>query len=101
MWLRLVAAFAKMIQSKVGQWFAALMVALGIGMATNTLVMGPAISELKDMMVNTNGGGGQLGTVALNWLGFLKFDIAVTMVISAYAARHSIRTAKVFLTKRG
>lgn len=100
MWAKLVAALAKMVSTKIGQWFVALMLFLGIGLATHAAVVGPAIDEIRSMLTANNGGGGSLGTVALQWLGFLNFDKAVTMLLSAYAARQTLRGAKVFFAKR-
>lgn len=97
MWSRLTAAFSRTIKSKAGEWVTALFVALGIGLATHSLVVDPLLDELRSI---AQGSGNDAGNVALQWLGFLNFDKAFTMILSAIAAKESIRAAKVYLARR-
>jgi hypothetical protein len=96
----LTAAFSRMIQTKAGHWIVALLLALGLGFATHAAVVTPALDTIREMLVTNNGGGGTLGAAALQWMGFLNFDKAITMILSAYGARATLRGAKAFLAKR-
>ena len=101
MWSRLMAALDGAFKSKSGQWFAALLAAVGIGLATHTVVVGPALGELVDYLQSLTGSvSGVYGAAAIRWMAFFNIDIAITMVASAYSARAGIRAARVALTKK-
>lgn len=97
MWGKLIQGLSGAMKTKTGQWTTALLLALGIGLATNEFAVQPMLDAMLDQAKT---GGSQAGNVALQWLGFLNFDKAVTMVFSAYAARNVMKGAKVFLSRR-
>lgn len=94
---RLLKGLANLFQSKLGSWIAGAMVFLGIGFATQQAVIEPAIDQVQGYIQSA---GSEAGAVAMQWFGFLNMDKAITMILSAYAARAAIRAAKVFLTQR-
>lgn len=101
MWDKMVAALGRGIKSKGGQWFAAVMASLGLAVATQTIVVAPALDSLMDYMQSvTSSGSGQFMLAAVQLVAYVEFDKAVTMVMSAYAARASIRAARAYLTKK-
>lgn len=100
MWASLIARLASMMQSQIGRWVATAMLAVGIGVATNTVITGPGMDALMDTIQAQTDGGSALRAAALNWFAFFNMDKAITMVMSAYASRASIRAGRAFLVKR-
>lgn len=95
-----IAMLARMIQSRIGQWAMLILASLGLGLATHTAVMGPALDGLLSYMQGLTSGGGEYLSVGVQMLAYTNFDKAVTMVVSAYGARAGIRAAKAFLVKK-
>ena len=62
---------------------------------------GADVGQLPDLRDKGGGAGGEFGAAALAWVGVLRFDQAVTMVISAVAAKKAIQATRVFLSKKG
>lgn len=100
MWVRLVAALGRGLKTKGGQWVAAVLASLGLGIATQTAVTGPAMDELLAYMQTLTSGSGEYLAVAVQMLAFCNFDKAVTMVVSAYGARAGLRAARAYLTRK-
>ena len=99
-WPRIVASVMWLAKSRLGLIISTAFVWLGINLATVKIVLEPAIDLLRGY-ANSGLGGGQMGAVAVNWLGLLQFDRALTMIISAIAAKHAIMAGRLFLFKRG
>lgn len=89
----LVAAIGRLFATQLGRWIAAAMLWLGIGFATQAAVAGPGIEYFQSILTGGSG-------VAVDWMAFLMFDKALTMVLSAYATRATISAGKVFLARR-
>lgn len=70
---------------------------LGLSLATHAFAMGPALSFFQSQMASGPGSG--IGALALQWLGVLRFDQAVSMLISAWTIKVSIDAAKISLSK--
>ncbi|WP_434989693.1 DUF2523 domain-containing protein [Xanthomonas melonis] len=102
-WLiaQLVAGLAWLFKSRIGLWIMTALVWLGINFGTIKMVVEPAIDLLKGYAEGMGNGNGQLGADAMAWFGVLQFDKALTMVISAVAAKHAIMQGRLFLFKRG
>lgn len=100
MWSKFLAALSNTVKTKGGQWFMAVMASLGIGLATQTLVTTPAVDGLLEYMQSVTSGGGQYIGIAVEMLAYCNVDKAITMVLSAYAARASIRAARVYFTRK-
>lgn len=99
-WPAMVSSVMWLAKSRLGLIVSTLFVWLGINFATIKIVLNPAIDLLKGY-AQGGMGGGQLGSVAVNWMGMLQFDRAITMIISAIAAKHAIMQGRLFLFKRG
>lgn len=97
----LIAGLAWLFKSRIGLWVMTAMAWLGINFGTIKMVVEPAIDLLKGYAQGMGGGSGELGATAMQWFGVLQFDRALTMVISAVAAKHAIMQGRLFLFKRG
>lgn len=93
MWGPLLAALSRLISSQIGQWVAAAMVWLGLSWATQSAVVAPLIDQIQSVAQGTSGD-------ALQWLGYLKFDVALSMLFSAVAAKYALMGARAVLVKR-
>lgn len=100
MWTKLLALFSNLVKTKGGQWLAAVLASVGIGVATQAAVAGPALDQLLEYMQGLTSGGGVYMVAAVQTLAFIKFDIAVTMIVSAYASRAGIRAARAYFTRK-
>jgi hypothetical protein len=96
----IMSALVWVFKNRIGLFIAQALLWAGLTYGTTKMVMGPTISLLEGYM-QSGGGGGDIGAAITNWMGVLKFDIAVTMIISAYVAKQSFNAAKVALHKRG
>ena len=88
-----VTGLGRLFGSRIGQWVAAALAYFGLAFATQTVVMGPVIDQLEGYMQGVSGD-------AVEWLGYLNFDKACSMILSALAIRFGIQTAKTFLARR-
>ncbi|CAD7716636.1 hypothetical protein LMG31884_22630 [Xanthomonas hydrangeae] len=98
---QLVTALAWLFKSRIGLWIMTAFVWLGINFGTIKMVVEPAIDLLTGYAQSMGSGNGELGATALAWFGVMQFDKALTMVISAVAAKHAIMQGRLFLFKRG
>jgi Protein of unknown function (DUF2523) len=88
-----IAWIGEMLLSVVGQMVLSALVSLGIGLAVNAGATGVIdSSELQSMLSNA----GPL----LNWVGFLGIDKAMTIILSAWAGREIVDSAKVHFVAR-
>lgn len=99
-WPKMVAAGMWLFKSRLGLIISTAFLWLGVNFATVKIVLEPAI-DLLSGYAQGGMGGGELGTVAVNWLGLLQFDRAITMIISAVVAKHAVMKGRLFLFKRG
>jgi hypothetical protein len=72
---------------------------LGLTIMVNNVVIDPIISGIQARM--SQGPTGSFGATALQWLGVLQLDKAVSMLLSAYVIVNTIKTAKISLQKVG
>jgi len=93
----IVGALSRLFASRAGSWVAGILVFLGIGLVSHGVVVGPALDQIK-AYAETVGSGA--GSVAVEWLAFLNFDKAITMIFSAYATRTAINGGRVWLARR-
>ena len=90
-----------LLMSRLGLIIASAMLWLGINLATVNLVLEPLIDQLRGFADSTGSGGGSLYAAARAWAGVLRFDQALTMVISAYVTKHAVMAGRLYLFKRG
>lgn len=96
----LLEGFLALFKTRIGFFIVTVLTWLGVSYGSTHLILEPTIGAIKGYATGV-GGAGQYGHIALDWIGYLHFDRALTMVFSAYAAKYSIANAKVFLFKRG
>lgn len=89
----LAGTFGRMIASRVGTWVVAALLWFGLSIGTTQLVVEPMIAWIEGLM-------GQLPGDAAQWVSFFNLDLAVSMILSAYAARASVGGLKAKLVKR-
>ncbi len=87
-----------LFKNRIGQMITALLAWAGVSLATYKSAVEPFIDQLKSY-AQSGLGGGQLGAIALQWAGLMKFDVAITMIISAVAAKHALNAARVFFRR--
>lgn len=95
MWAWISAAgalFAKIMQSRIGGWIVAALVWLGISITTYKF----GVEGFRSLIATQLGSAGFL----VNWMGFLGVDQAITITLSAIAAKYATEGAKIALTKR-
>lgn len=89
-----------MFKTKLGLFIMGAMIWLGINFATIKMVIEPAIDLLLGY-AEGGMGGGPYAAVAIQWMGVLNFDRAITMVVSAIISKHAVMQGRLFLFKRG
>lgn len=87
----LLAAFSRIVATRIGQWILSALLFFGLSWATQTVAMGPLLSQVSSHM------GGVTGDLA-QWMGVLRLDSYVSVVLSAYTVGNVKRA---FLAKRG
>lgn len=96
MWGALVepamALLAKVFSSRIGGWIIAALVWLGLSVTTYKF----GVTQFESLISSQLGSAGFL----VNWMGFFGVDKAVTIVLSAIAAKYATGAAKVALTKK-
>lgn len=88
-----VGTLGRMIASRAGTWVVATLLWFGLSVGTTQLIVQPMIGWVESMMA-------QLPGEAATWVHFFNLDIAVSMILSAYAARASVGGLKAKLVKR-
>jgi len=85
--------FAAIMRSRVGGWTVAALVWLGLSITTYKF----GVDGFKSLIANEFSHADFL----VNWIGFFGIDQAVTIVLSAIAAKYAAQGAKIALTKSG
>lgn len=96
----LVSGIAYLFRNRLGLFVASAIAWLGLSFVTQKVLLQPAMDTLLGYAGDMQGGSG-LAAIAGQWIGMLKFDVALTMLISAYGMRQAIQQGRVFLAKRG
>lgn len=89
----LLTALAWLFRTQAGRFVTELLVWLGIGLAVNHVVVGPALEYVRTQIGNVD------GNIAA-WLGIANVDKGISMILSAIATRAGVSAAKVFLARR-
>jgi len=87
----LIAWIGEMLLTVVGQLAIRMLIAVGVGFLANAAFSGAISSTNIQSML---GGAGPL----LNWVGYLRIDQAMTVILSAWSGRMLTNAAKVTLT---
>lgn len=95
----IIQAVLWLFKSRIGFLITQIMVWLGVTYASSTLVLTPTVNAIKGYATGISGAD-TFGSAAVQWLAVLKFDVALSMLFGAYAAKHAIAGARMFLSKR-
>lgn len=88
----LLHGLSTLFANRLGTWIAAAMSWMGLSWGSTSYVLNPLFGQIESLFGDAN-------AVAMGWLGFLKVDIALTMILSAVAVRFSFQTMRTFLQK--
>lgn len=94
-----VTGIGTLFKSRLGLFITSAMLWLGINFATIKLAVEPAIDMLYSYAQSS--GGGQYGAIAMQWMGVLNLDKAITMIGSAVMMKHAVMQGRLYLFKRG
>ena len=98
----LVAAMMQVLRvllmAKIGAFIVSALAFFGFTFVVNQYAIEPALSALTGYVSQLGAGGGAMGH-AMQWAGVLKFDQAISVIISAYTVAWTIKSAKVWLGK--
>lgn len=86
----ITGAFGRLIATRVGMWGVSILGFLGLSLAVQTVVMDQAVDLVNAHMAGVSGD-------LARWLGVLKIDRYVSVVISAYTVA---TVKKVFLARK-
>lgn len=90
----LMAWFSRIMMVKAGIWVVATLTYLGIYFGTQEMFIEPLINQVRTIAENNI-----TGTLA-EWVAFLNFDRAISMILSAYLTAGSIAATKMALFRR-
>ncbi|MFK2904960.1 DUF2523 domain-containing protein [Dyella ginsengisoli] len=89
----LIAWLLGALETTIGSIIVSALLSLGLGFTTYKFTVEP----LKNFILSQSSG---LGATAVNILGFLGLDQAITMILSAIAARYAVSGARAVLTRK-
>ena len=90
----LLAWLSRFMMLKLGVWILGAMAYLGLYFGVDSFVIGPLVDQVRQIAE-----GGITGSLA-EWVAFLNFDRAISMVLSAYTTAGAISATKVALFRR-
>ena len=70
---------------------------LGINFVAQRFVVDPGLDYIRSLMAT--GPSGEFGAYAMQWMGILRFDQAVSMLLSAWVMVQTIKSGKLLLGK--
>lgn len=85
-----------LFKSKAGLWTVGLLAWLGLSFGAHQVAVQPAIDQLE-AFASQQGGSGDYATMALAWMGVLRFDQVLTILIGAVSTRAGIQAGRAFL----
>lgn len=97
----IVTGVAHLFKTRLGLFIATAMLWLGINFGTMKMVVEPALDLLYGFVNGGGGAGGQFGAAAMQWMGVMNLDRAVTMIGSAVLIKKAMLSGRLFLFKQG
>lgn len=85
-----------MLMAKIGAFVVKLLSFFGLAIVTNKLAIEPLLDQLQGF-ISQVGQSGQFAAVAIQWGGLMRFDDALSMVLSAFSTAMMIKQARVML----
>lgn len=89
-------ALRVMLMAKIGAFVVKLLGFFGLAIVTNKLAIEPLLDQLEGF-ISQVGQTGQFAAVAIQWAGLMRFDDALSMVLSAFSTAMMIKQARVML----
>jgi hypothetical protein len=86
------AAFSRFVGTRIGQWIVSAMLFFGIQWASNSFVIPNIEAQIASAVTDSR-------VIAL--LGYLQVDRAVTIILSAIAARQSVNALRLVKARGG
>lgn len=88
-WGPLVVAFGQLAKTRLGMFLLAAMMWLGINFTTVKIIIEPALDVLTGYAQQAGTGGATaIGMAAAQYMGIMKLDLAITMIVSAIISRN-------------
>jgi hypothetical protein len=94
----LIEAIIWVFKNRIGLFILQALVWLGITYGTQKVVITPTMNAIQGYMTSMSSSSG-IGAAAFQWIGVLQFDIACTMLLSAYVTKLGVGAARIVLTK--
>jgi hypothetical protein len=85
-----------LLMARLGLMVAKVLGFFGLTFVTNKYAVGPLLAQVEGFIAQA-GQAGQFGAVAMQWAGLMRFDDALSMVISALGMAFTIKQARVAL----
>jgi hypothetical protein len=96
----IITGITHLFKTKLGLFLMTAMLWLGINWGTIKIIIEPAIDLLYGY-AQGGMGGGPYAAAAMQWLGVMQFDRAITMVVSAIVSKNAVMQGRLFLFKKG
>lgn len=93
----LMTVLRVLLMAKIGAFIVSALLFFGFTFAVNNYAVQPAMDALTDYM-NSMGSASSIAGTAIAWAGVLRFDAAVSVLISAYTVKWTIVSARVWLS---
>lgn len=93
----LVNVFRWLLFTYAGKLVLSVLVFFGLSFTTQKLVTAPFTGAIQAMATATPSG--EFAALAVQWMGVLNFDRALTMICAAFVTAQTIKAGKVALSK--
>lgn len=93
----IMAWLGRVLLTAAGEWLVRMVVGAGLAFATNEVVTSTILPTIRAEISQRFAGAGEL----VGYIGWFGIDKAVTIILSAWAARFAVNAAKVALVKTG
>lgn len=92
----LIHALRIMLMAKAGALVLKILLFFGLAITVNRVAIDPVLNQLEGYVAQLGSTGGTMA-VAVQWAGLLRFDEALSMLLSAFATAMLIKQSRVFL----
>jgi hypothetical protein len=94
---RLVNMLRLLFATQAGRWIVSAMAFIGINWTTQKVIAQPLMDQVRSMLNSSPAG--DFGATALAWCGVLRFDQAITMLLSAIVIKKGMDATKLALSR--
>lgn len=85
-----------MLMAKIGAFVLKVLSFFGLAITVNKFAIEPLLDQLEGF-ISDIGQTGQFGAVAIQWAGLMRWDDALSMIVSAFTTAIMIKQARVML----